>query len=245
MVNGKVPKILIGCPTYQGKEYCLKEYLAGVKNLTYPNYDLVLVDNSEDDTYFKTLQSLGVRVLKEPGIGTPIERVVNSRNKLLDLMLKGDYEYFFSLEQDVIAPPDAIERLLLNKKRICGGVYFTTYHFASKLKIRPLMWGEVGDTQKMRFMLKESKGDNVHKVRATGLGCLLIHRSVLEKIRFASDQKKTIYDDVVFCRDAKKKGFDVFVDAGVKCKHIIDLDGNYVTLYMQQGKMQTELLRKA
>jgi len=28
------PKVLVGCPTYNGKGYCLKEYAEAVKNLT-------------------------------------------------------------------------------------------------------------------------------------------------------------------------------------------------------------------
>src|SRR3989338_7708159 len=45
-------RILIGCPTSDYKEYSLKEYLEGIKNLTYKNFDLVLVDNSKNDYYF-------------------------------------------------------------------------------------------------------------------------------------------------------------------------------------------------
>jgi len=48
-------RILIGCPTSDYKEYSLKEYLEGIKNLTYKNFDLVLVDNSKNDYYFNKL----------------------------------------------------------------------------------------------------------------------------------------------------------------------------------------------
>jgi len=43
----KTPKILLGCPTSDYKEYCLKEYVKSVKTLDYPCYDILLVDNSK------------------------------------------------------------------------------------------------------------------------------------------------------------------------------------------------------
>ena len=34
------PKVLVGCPTYDGKKYCLKEYAEALKKLTYDNFDV-------------------------------------------------------------------------------------------------------------------------------------------------------------------------------------------------------------
>ena len=44
----RLPKILICSPTYDGKNYCLKEWMDNVKNLNYPksHYDIYLADNS-------------------------------------------------------------------------------------------------------------------------------------------------------------------------------------------------------
>ena len=52
----------------------------------------------------------------------------------------------------------------------------------------------------------------------TGLGCLLIHRSVLEKVKF--NWAEDSFDDAVFAKDAQKQGFKVFVDTSVNCAHI-------------------------
>ena len=52
------PKILVGCPTSFHKEYALEQYAESIKALTYPNYDILLVDNSKDDVYFKRIKKL-------------------------------------------------------------------------------------------------------------------------------------------------------------------------------------------
>ena len=34
--NKYAPKILIGVPTYEGKNYCLSQFLDNIKNFSYP-----------------------------------------------------------------------------------------------------------------------------------------------------------------------------------------------------------------
>ena len=48
-------RVLVGCPTYEGMAYCLKEYIQAIKNLSFGEYDILLVDNSNTDTYHKKL----------------------------------------------------------------------------------------------------------------------------------------------------------------------------------------------
>ena len=50
------PKILVGCPTSHHKDYCLTEYMAGLKKLTYPNKKILIVENSKNDEYFKKFE---------------------------------------------------------------------------------------------------------------------------------------------------------------------------------------------
>ena len=44
-------RVLVGCPTYEGYKYCLKDYINGVKSLTYPDYDVLIADNSKGNDY--------------------------------------------------------------------------------------------------------------------------------------------------------------------------------------------------
>ena len=40
------PKILVACPTFDGKIYCLDRWVDAVRKIDYPNYSMLLVDNS-------------------------------------------------------------------------------------------------------------------------------------------------------------------------------------------------------
>ena len=51
-------KILIGCPTSEHKAYCLKEYLEGLKNLTYKDVNFIIIDNSKTDEYYNRIKDL-------------------------------------------------------------------------------------------------------------------------------------------------------------------------------------------
>ena len=54
-----------------------------------------------------------------------------------------------------------------------------------------------------------------------GLGCILMHKDVLKNIKFRYDPEKEGFDDVFFCEDASKEGFEIFCDTNIKCKHLI------------------------
>src|SRR3989338_3204849 len=106
-----MPKVFVNCPTIDIKEYCLKDYAAGVKALTYPNITLLLGDNSKNEAYFYKLKEVGLDAIRTPWSETARKRIVDARNILREKFLELDCEYFFSLEQDVIPLPDVIELL--------------------------------------------------------------------------------------------------------------------------------------
>ena len=73
----------------------------------------------------------------------------------------------------------------------------------------------------------EPEPPRVIRAVATGLGCILIHRSVLEKVQFRWDQSKPGFDDMFFCRDAQLDGtFKLWADTGIRCGHLeMDWEG--------------------
>ena len=58
------------------------------------------------------------------------------------------------------------------------------------------------------------------KIAYTGAGCMFIHRSVLEKIKFRYDDEIDAWDDRWFGFDAYKNGFEIYLDNTVKCRHL-------------------------
>ena len=223
-------RVLVGCPTYEGYRYCLKEYTRGVKALTYPDYDAVLVDNSQGNDYTHEIKLQGLDAIRGPHLKNVYERIVESRNILRDRMLKGKYDYFLSLEQDVIPPANVIEQLIRHEKNIVSGVYYKLYAVNVKGKdgmvkqkktLLPLVFTFSNEKDKMNVCYpKDVEGDHFFKIRACGLGCVLISKRVLEKVKFRYDPAKSTFDDFLFCSDALDRGFDIYTDTSVKCKHL-------------------------
>ena len=116
------PKVLLGCPTSFHKEYALKEYAEAVKTLDYDNYDILLVDNSPDDIYLNKIKNLGLNVIKGEYFESAIKRIIESRNLLRKYSLDHNYDYFFSLEQDVLPNKDALSKLAMHNKEIVSGI---------------------------------------------------------------------------------------------------------------------------
>jgi GT2 family glycosyltransferase len=223
------PKILVGCPTYDGKSYCLDKYIKAVTELSYPNYDILLVDNSKTDDYFNKIKDSNIPVIKDQPEEKPHDAIVKSRNIIKKHFLEKNYDYFLSLEQDVIPDKDIIEKLLVHNKKVISGVYHTIYRFHGIPKLRPLIWADVpNQPDKMRFMnpeclkAKDSQEPVLKKIKMCGLGCLLIHRSILEKIDFRVPKDYSTYDDFAFCNDVRDLKEDIWADLSIQCDHIIE-----------------------
>lgn len=217
-----LPKVLVGCPTSSHKSYCLNEYVKGVKSLTYDNFDILLVDNSKDNLYFNDIKNFGLPVVKGPFDESARQRIVDSRNILRQKVLDGNYDYFLSLEQDVIPPPDIIQRLLKHKKSIVSGIYFTYQeNNGINLGLRPVLWKKTGKNGLSIMTEKEFFEPGLIEVGACGLGCVLIHKDVLKKVNFRFGKEYDGFDDMWFCYDSFNSGFKIYADTSAKCKHLI------------------------
>lgn len=227
------PRILIGAPTASPYEYCLPDWAARVKELTYKKKTAVLVDNSETISYTKTIERCGIQAVKDPEfIKDSRLRLPHSRNILRQIVLDEGYDYFLSLEQDVIPPVNVVEQLLSHNKKIVTGVYYKYFNLSlvhqgkqmkKVQKLMPLLFGYIpGIQKKMHFFSSQDVEDSkLLPVRFCGLGCVLIHRDVLEKVKFRADASVNCHDDLWFCNDALTQKFQIYVDTSVKCKHML------------------------
>ncbi len=247
------PKILVGCPVSEHHRYSTKEYLESIKNLSYPNYDIYLVDNSATEEFFKELEKQvpGERSCAE--IQNVKEKIAASRNVIRKKILKENYDYFLSLEQDVIPPKDVIEQLLQHKKAIVSGVYYSPFPVMGKQQLFPVLYRWLRkeeqeemkknkealqklnptlqkqleknnyDFTKVRVKIKpeEVEEAKLMQVKQCGLGCVLIKKEVLKKIEFRVDKTNDGFDDATFCDDALEKGYELYVDTKIKCKHLL------------------------
>jgi len=213
------PRILIGCTTADVKDYCLDKYIKAVKPLTYPNADILIVDNSKDNNYFEKIKK-HLPVIKAPYEEDVKDRIINSRNIIREKVLNENYDYFFSLEQDVIPPKDTIQRLLAHNKKIISGVYLKLQQsLQGPYALVALLYIEREPGKVGPMLPNEIIGKGLKQVSSSGLGCILIHKSVLEKVKFRYVKEKPSYDDMWFCIDAKTQGFNIYADGNISCEH--------------------------
>ena len=218
------PRVLVGCPTSFHKEYALKEYAESVKFLSYDNYDVLLVDNSPDNNYFDKIKSLGLNVIKGEYFEGAIKRIITSRNTLRKYALDNNYDYLFSLEQDVIPNRDALTKLINCNKDVVSGIYFVHNIIGNRRVLIPQVFLElpnkINNLPDMRWLTEEEFLSNkLIKIISCGMGCVLIHKNILRKIEFRSENN--VFDDRFFGIDLYKKNIPMYCDTSVKCKHLI------------------------
>ena len=221
------PKILVGCPTYGEYSYCLERYAYAVKNLMYPNYDILLVDNSKDDSYVEMIEELGLPVESTPHRKKARDRIIESRNLMRDVVLKKGYDYLFSLEQDVIPKPDILLKLLAHDKKIVSGVYFSPQKLMNgDVVVKPIVFKfhkREGKWGQCRMLTKDEVwADELINIAYCGVGCLLVHKDVFKDIKFRYKDDLDATDDKYFCFDARKKDFEIWADTSLRCKHLIE-----------------------
>ncbi len=227
------PKILIACPTYEGMSYCLDEFLAAIRSLNYSSADILIADNSESESYANRIKDKGFNVIRCKRCASAKQTIIETRNALRQDFLKGDYDHFFSVEQDVILTPTIIEELLKHKKEIISGVYYKFKEISGIRTYYPLLMtacdadGNQMQTDEPDCLIRDMYRHEVEEprliqVEAAGLGCMMIARKVLEKIAFRYDESKKAYDDMLFALDAKKAGFRIYADTKLKCRHLIE-----------------------
>ncbi|MFH1072185.1 MAG: glycosyltransferase family 2 protein [Nanoarchaeota archaeon] len=227
--NARMPHVLVGCPTSDYHDYCVKEYLAAVKSLSYPHYDILIIDNSKDKTHGKVFEQAGIPVQRFEFVDSAKERIIGSRNLLRKHVLDNGYDYFFSLEADVIPPKDVIERLLEDQKEVVSGIYYKTHDLVPQGTIDiPLAYLHVGEQKwaRLRNLGKsEIASGQLFQLAYCGLGCILIKRSVLEKFEFRfkiAGKGLGGFDDIWFGTDCELQGIPIFADTRIICQHLQD-----------------------
>jgi len=224
-------KVLVGCPITSYKEQVIDQYLEGYNALSFKNKDLLLFDNSPDEKMFNRISKIkGITVEKSRHTKNVREMITRDRNELRKRTLEGGYDYFFSLEQDVIPPVNAIEKLISNRKRVCNGLYFNFFSSrnmgenAIELVATFSTWldpemRELRLTRMLKF--EDVFPSRLIEIYSGGIGATLIEKEVLEKIKFRYDEKVESFEDVFFYQDCYEKGIEVWLDSSIVANHLL------------------------
>jgi glycosyltransferase involved in cell wall biosynthesis len=144
-------------------------------------------------------------IVSERGFNTS-----ENRNYIAAQAVNNNCDYLFFVDDDMILPPDTLDRLLAHNKDIIGGIYKTKYEVQADV---------------CEYFDNERTG--LFKVKALGTGCLLIKTEVFRKLpqpwfKYEWNQNGSIKrsHDWIFCEDARNAEYDVWADSTLEIKHI-------------------------
>ncbi len=148
-------------------------------------------------------------------IGRPIELV---RTRLALRFLESSADYLLTIDDDVVAPEGAAERLLALNVPVATAPY--------PIVLNGRMLSDVKAVDSEEWMAVPPSA--VFPVRHTGLGFTLVHRDVFASIRTpwfqfgASDGGRAVGEDTWFSNGVTQAGLQIVCDGSVRCSHFKD-----------------------
>ena len=239
----KYPKVLISCPTASAKDYCVDEFIEQIKSFSYPVYDIFILDNSLDKNHVKKFWNNGIKAIHEPFNGnfkafSGREELARHQNIIRDYFLNGDYDYLLMIESDVFTGESIIENLVSYADVYNAGAVTVTYEIRKEeeevlcltstvdqlgVRSEKLLTRSVGFDVMGQGCIPMSHllNDPDAHITATGIGCTLFDRNVLEEVKFRVDRKlsQTAYSDTYIFTDIKKLGYEVLINSDLICTH--------------------------
>lgn len=220
------PKVLVAIPTYEGKDYAFAENLQCVKSFNYPNYDYVYIDNSSSLNYYLKLRRRGIspkNIVRVPRGPNSRQALCNAQNYARNKVLNEGYDYLMFVESDLFPKEDTIWRMLNHAEPVVGSLYFIGF---DDQKIPCIFFKDLKDSGLMGTRLiypqdvQKFIGSGLQRVHGCGLGCTLIHKSVIERFGFWYDERfDNKHSDVYFYMDLDNNNVPVYVDTDVIVKH--------------------------
>jgi len=172
----------------------------------------------------------GTRLTKIKGVPADV-----ARNEIIKKLEK---DWLFFMDSDQTFHPESLMKLLSWGLPIVSGVYFKTpgkpiphiYKYAGEEKGKPVYKSLIeevfnfldGKEIKETATVLPSEHKDLIECDGVGGGCLLVHKSVIDKITppyFQYTDDSTGGEDFYFCRKVKDAGFKIFCDPGVICGH--------------------------
>ena len=148
-------------------------------------------------------------------MGRPIEVV---RTRLVARFLESTAEYMLTIDDDIVAPDDALDRLLATRAPVATAPCPIAVDGRIVANVKA-----VGSTDWVAAPANE-----IFPVSHTGLGFTVIHRDVFARIRTpwfqfgVASGGRSIGEDVWFSNGVTQAGLAIVCDGGVHCSHFKD-----------------------
>ena len=143
------------------------------------------------------------------------------RNLIADWATR--YDYLFSVDSDIVLPPDCLVKMLEHDVPVVSGVYMQRKSNVEIIEI--YRKNSTGGVSNIPF--SEISRAGLYEIDGCGFGCVLVKSEVIREIgypqfvyRSALLHKDTVSEDIDFCRKAQAVGAKIYVDSSIVCNHI-------------------------
>ena len=207
------PKVYIIILNYNSGNETM-ECIRSIKNITYPNYKIVMVDNHSNDSSRTTISE---NFPEETLISCDENRGYAAGNNIgIKYALEAGAEYICLLNSDVIVERDflepLIETLVSDSKIGMVGPCICDYYHRDIIQAMGaninLCTGLAMGKYKGK-MFNEIKEESL-KVDYLGGACFIFKKSVVDKIGLIPENYFLFYEETEFCLKAERAGFSLF-----------------------------------
>ena len=160
--------------------------------------------------------------------GKPISSV---RNHAINRFMASEHDFVLTVDSDIVPPENCIDELMKWNLPIVGALCFS-FQYGHPFPVI------LNKTDGGYSVIKDIGKIRLQECKATGASCLLIKREVIVKMKeqLLKETKKTMFyeskfneqgeiscgQDFVFCDNAEKVGYKIYVDTGLHCDHKVD-----------------------
>ncbi|MCD6149364.1 glycosyltransferase family 2 protein [bacterium] len=219
-MSNNFPKVFVIILNYNGRN-TIKECLASVFRMNYPNFEVVIVDNDSRDGSFelaknsfpkahfiKNKKNLGFAAGSNIGIRFALEKMA---------------DYVFLLNNDAVVSKNTLSELIkvAQSEKLKSAGIFSPVIFKGNTKKIWFAGGKI-NWLKMRAIHKNKLQVASCKLQVTSYatGCaMLVKKEVFKKTGLLDENFFLYYEDADFCVRAKKEGFKSAAVASAKVKH--------------------------
>ena len=147
-----------------------------------------------------------------------------NRNTIVKQMLERGDDYLFFIDSDLEVAPDTLTKLIKADKDIIGALYVRAVP-----PYNPTIMNKTTKDGKTKIQnVKDWDRTKPFKVWGIGTGAMLIKRKVLETLKdklkgewfkYSSIDGIPTQEDIYFCNEAQKEGFEVWCDPTIPTRH--------------------------
>jgi len=141
-----------------------------------------------------------------------------ARNSIHQEFISSGYDWLFMLDSDVCPNFEIVDVLLGHGHKVVSGWYNT-----KEIPKKPCVYRETGLVDEHGVPTWEqhaAPGTGVEKVDGIGMGVMLMHKEVAQKLGPKPYNENTGGEDLDLCRQIRALGYDVWIDWSMEAKHI-------------------------